>query len=68
MKLETIKTQTTEVFLESKDFTVTVTNWANHEGFNVICNGKDLAIRTAFSMTLTELDTLITALAAARSL
>jgi len=67
MKLETIKTQTTEVFLEGKDFTVTATNWSNHEGANVICNGKDLGIRTAFSMTWEEIDLIITALSAART-
>lgn len=67
MKIETIKTSTTEIFLEGKDFTVTATNWANCEGANVICNGKDLAIRAAFSMTWDELDLLITALAATRA-
>lgn len=67
MKIETIKTPTTEVYLEAEGFSVTVTNWANCEGANVICTGKELALRAALSMRWEELDLLMAAIAAARA-
>ena len=35
MKLETIKTPTTEVFVQQGDTTITVTQWGNMEGANI---------------------------------
>ena len=41
MKLETIKTPTTEVFVQQGDTTITVTQWGNMEGANIMVTGKD---------------------------
>lgn len=67
MKIEAIKTPTTEVFLEAKDVTITVTQWANHEGVNLMMNGKDLSVRFAASLRWEEADMLLAALATARA-
>lgn len=68
MKLETIKTQTTEVFVSGNGINVTCNPWANHEGVNVMVHGDhSLALRAAMSLRWEEMDTLIVALTAARS-
>ena len=67
MKLETIKTPTTEVFVQQGDTTITVTQWGNMEGVNIMVTGKDLAIRMSCAMTWEEISALQVALAAANS-
>ena len=67
MKLETIKTPTIEVFVQQGDTTITVTQWGNMEGVNIMITGKDLAIRMSCAMTWQEIAALQVALAAANS-
>ena len=67
MKLETIKTPTTEVYVQQGDTTITVTQWGNMEGANIMVTGKDLAMRMSCAMTWEEISALQVALAAANS-
>ncbi|WP_157266510.1 hypothetical protein [Azohydromonas aeria] len=68
VSLETIKTPTTEVFVQGREgFAVVTTNWSNHEGVNVIATGKDCAVRFAASLRHEEVDALMLALQAARA-
>ena len=67
MKLETIKTPTTEVFVQQGDTTITITQWGNMEGANIMVTNKDLAIRMSCAMTWEEIAALQVALAAANS-
>ena len=67
MKLETIKTPTTEVYIQQGDTTIIVTQWGNMEGVNIMVTGKDLAIRMSCAMTWKEIAALQVALAAANS-
>ena len=67
MKLETIKTPTNEVYVQQGDTTITVTQWGNMEGANIMVTNKDLAIRMSCAMTWEEIAALQVALAAANS-
>ena len=67
MKLETIKTPTTEVFVQQGDTTITVTQWGNMEGANIMVTNTDLAIRMSCAMTWEEISALQVALAAANN-
>ena len=67
MKLETIKTPTTEVFVQQGDTSITVTQWGNMEGANIMVTGKDLSLRMYCAMTWEEISGLQVALAAANS-
>ena len=67
MKLETIKTPTTEVYVQQGDTTITVTQWGNMEGANIMVTNKDLALRMSCAMTWEEISALQVALAAANS-
>ena len=67
MKHETIKTPTTEVYVQQGDTTITVTQWGNMEGANIMVTNKDLAIRMSCAMTWEEIAALQVALAAANS-
>ena len=67
MKLETIKTPTTEVFVQQGDTTITVTQWGNMEGANIMVTGKDLSLRMACAMAWEEIAAPQVALAAANS-
>ena len=67
MKLETIKTPTTEVFIQQDDTTIVVTQWGNMEGANIMVTGKDLSLRMACAMTWKEIAALQVALAATNS-
>ena len=67
MKLETIKTPTTEVYVQQGDTTITVTQWGNMEGANIMVTNRDLAIRMSCAMTWEEIAALQVALAAANS-
>ena len=65
MKLETFKSQTTEVFIEFDGGTVTVNPWSNCEGASIMVNGKDLSLRMAGAFRWEEIDAVIVALTAA---
>ena len=67
MDLKTIKTPTTEVYIQQGDTTITVTQWGNMEGVNIMVTGKDLAMRMSCGMTWEEVSALQVALAAANS-
>ena len=67
MKLETIKTPTNEVYVQQGDTTITVTQWGNMEGANIMVTNRDLAIRMSCAMTWEEIAALQVALAAANS-
>ena len=67
MKLETIKTPTTEVYVQQGDTTITVTQWGNMEGANIMVTGKDSSLRMSCAMTWEEIAALQVALAAANS-
>ena len=67
MDLKTIKTPTTEVYIQQGDTTITVTQWGNMEGVNIMVTGKDLAMRMSCAMTWEEIAALQVALAAANS-
>ena len=67
MKIEAIKSPTTEVYLEHGDCTVTVTPWANCEGVNIMVHGKDLALRMAGALRWEEADMLVASLTVART-
>ena len=67
MKMETIKSQTTEVFVEGSEVNVTCNPWANCEGVNLMVHGKDLSLRMAGAFRWEELDAILVALTAART-
>ena len=67
MDLKTIKTPTTEVYIQQGDTTITVTQWGNMEGVNIMVTGKDLAMRMSCAMTWEEVNALQVALAAGNS-
>ena len=67
MDLKTIKTPTTEVYIQQGDTTITVTQWGNMEGVNIMVTGKNLAMRMSCAMTWEEVSALQVALAAANS-
>ena len=67
MKLDTIKTPTIEIYVQQGDTTITVTQWGNMEGANIIVTGKDLTMRMSCAMTWEEIAALQVALAAANS-
>ena len=67
MNLKTIKTPTTEVYIQQGDTTITVTQWGNMEGVNIMVTGKDLAMPMSCAMTWEEVNALQVALAAANS-
>lgn len=64
--METLKTNTKEIFVEGNGVTVTVNTWANYEGCNLMVNGKDLALRMAGALRWEEIDAILVALTAAR--
>ena len=67
MKMDTIKTPTTEVFVEGDGINVTCNAWANGEGVNLMVHGKDLSLRMAGAFRWEELDAITVALTAART-
>lgn len=69
MKLETLKADSKEIFLDAGDISVTVHTWANHEGASLMVHGKgpELPLRMAGAFRWGELDAILVALAAARS-
>lgn len=69
MKIETLKAQSTEVYVESGDMTVTVNVWSNQEGASLMVHGKgpELPLRMAGAFRWEEIDAILVALTAARS-
>ena len=69
MKLEKFKTQTEEtvVELEKGQLVISVSQWGNMEGVNLMMTGKDLSLRLAAALTWEELDGIVVALSAARA-
>ena len=66
MKLETIKSDCKEIFIEGYQTSVTVNTWANKEGCNVMVHGKDLQLKMAGAFRWEEIDVILIALTAAR--
>ena len=67
MKLETLKSNCTETFVEFDGGSVTVNTWANCEGANIMVHGKDVSLRMAGAFRWEEIDAIIVALTAARA-
>lgn len=69
MKLETIKSQSQEIFVEAGNMSVTVNTWSNGEGASMMVHGQgpELPLRMAGSFRWEEIDAIIVALAAARA-
>jgi hypothetical protein len=69
MKLETIKSDSKEIFLDAGNMTVTVNVWSNCEGASIMVHGRgpELPIRMAGAFLWDELDAILVALAAARA-
>jgi len=69
MKLDTIKADCKEVFLEGYGVTVTVHTWGNYEGCSLMVHGKgpELPLRMAGAFRWEEIDAILVALTAARS-
>lgn len=69
MKLETMKADSKEIFLEAGSVTVTINTWSNHEGANLMVHGAgpELPLRMAGAFRWEELDAISVALAAARA-
>jgi hypothetical protein len=70
MKLETFKSDTKETFVTGNSITVSVYQWKNLEGcsFMLHQDGETMPLRCAASLRWEELDTLLVALTAARSM
>ena len=66
MKIDVIKTQTTEVWLETPSTIVTVTQWSNCEGCNLMVTDNNLTIKLAASLRWEDMDVIMTALNAIR--
>lgn len=68
MKLETIQTPTTEIFVEGHNSCVTVNPWSNYEGASfMLHDGKDGALKLAGALRWEEIDLLMVAITAARA-
>lgn len=69
MKLETIKSDCKEIYLDAGHISVTVNTWANNEGASIMVHGNtpELHLRMAGAFRWEELDAILVALAAARS-
>jgi hypothetical protein len=69
MKLETMKSDSKEIFLDAGNMTVTINTWANKEGASIMVHGAgpELPLRMAGSFRWEEMDAILVALAAARA-
>ena len=67
MRRESLKSATTEIFVEGDGVNVTCNPWANGEGVNLMVHGKDLGLRMAGAFRWEELDAITVALTAART-
>lgn len=66
IKLESIRTATTEIFVETPQGSITVSHWSNCEGVNLIMVNQDLSPRFCAALTWEDIDALMVALAASR--
>lgn len=69
MKLDTIKSDCKEVFVEGAGISVTVHTWGNCEGCSLMVHGKgpDMPLRMAGAFRWEEIDVILVALTAAHS-
>ena len=69
MKLETMKSDSKEIFLDAGKMTVTINTWSNHEGATIMVHGAgpELPLRMAGAFRWEEMDAIFIALAAARA-
>lgn len=69
MKLEALKSQSTEVFVEGDGVNVTCNAWSNHEGVNIMVlgSGAESPMRMAGAFRWEEVDAILVALTVARS-
>ena len=69
MKLETMKSDSKEIFLDAGKMTVTINTWANNEGASIMVHGSgpELPLRMAGAFRWEEMDAILVALAAARA-
>lgn len=69
MKLETIITNSKEIFLDARGVSVTVHLWSNCEGVSLQVHGKngDLPLKMAGALRWEDIDALMVALSAARA-
>lgn len=69
MKLETIITNSKEIYLDAARVSVTVNLWSNCEGVNIQVHGKngDLPLKLAGALRWEDIDALMVALSAARA-
>lgn len=67
MKVETIRSNTIEVFTEGQGITITCTQWSNSEGVNVMVLGADGVFRSSMALRWEELDVILVALTSVRS-
>ena len=69
MKLETMKSNSKEIFLDAGGMSVTVNVWSNCEGASIMVHGKgpELPLRMAGAFRWEEIDAILVALAAARA-
>ena len=69
MKLETFKSESKAIFLDSGNMSVTINTWANCEGASLMVHGKgpELPLRMAGAFRWEELDAIMVAMAAARA-
>lgn len=67
MKVESFKATVQETFLEAQGITITVTNWANLEGSNILILNNDLSVRGAISLRNEEADLLLAAMNLSRA-
>lgn len=69
MKLETMNSDSKEIFLDAGHMSVTINTWANLEGASIMVHGKgpELPLRMAGAFRWEELDAILVALAVARA-
>lgn len=66
IKLASIRTATTEIFVETPQGAITVNHWSNCEGVNLMMVNQDLTPRFCAALTWEDIDALMVALAASR--
>jgi len=69
MKLETMKADSKEIFVDAGNMTVTINTWANCEGASIMVHGAgpEMPLRMAGAFRWEEMDAISVALAAARA-
>ena len=69
MKLETMKSDCKEIFLDAGKMTVTINTWANHEGASIMVHGAgpELPLRMAGAFRWEVMEAILVGLAAVRA-